>query len=43
MSVGIETPAGKMAVSKMQHSRSSGERRNRDSGWQDGCRQDAAQ
>ena len=38
MSVGIETAAGGMAVSKTPCSRSSGERRDRDSGWLDGCR-----
>jgi len=41
--VGIETLAGEMAVGKTPRSRSSGERRDRDSGWRDGCRQDAAQ
>jgi len=41
--VTIETPAGVMAVGKTQRSRSSGERRDRDAGWRDGCRQDAAQ
>jgi len=43
ISAGIETAAGGMAVAKTLCSRSSGERRNRDSGWQDGCRQDATQ
>ena len=43
MSIGIETPAGEMAVGKTQRSKSSGEHRNRDTSWQDGCRQDAAQ
>jgi len=55
VSVGIETPAGEMAVSKTPRSRvtnlapvsieietprswSSGERRDRDTGWRDGCR-----
>jgi len=38
VSVGIETAAGGMAVSKTPRSRSSGERRDRDSGWRDGCR-----
>jgi len=38
VSVGIETAAGGMAVSKTPRRRSSGESRNRDSGWQDGCR-----
>ena len=38
MSVGIEMSAGGMAVSKMPRSRSSGERRDRDSSWRDGCR-----
>ena len=33
MSGGIETAAGGMAVGKAPHSRSSGERRDRDSGW----------
>ena len=42
MSVGIETAAGGKAVGKPLRSRSSGERRNRDAGWRDGCRQDAA-
>jgi len=43
MSGGIETAAGGMAVGKMPRSRSSRERRDRDSGWQDGCQQDAMQ
>jgi len=43
VSVGIETPAGEIAVGKTQRSRSPGERRNRDAGWRDGCWQDAAQ
>jgi len=43
VSVGIETPAGEMAVGKTPCSRGSGERRGRDAGWRDGCRQDAAQ
>jgi len=44
MSAGIEAAAaGGMAVGKTQRSRSSGERRDRDAGWRDGCRQDAAQ
>ena len=43
MSAGIETAAGWMAVGKMPRSWSSGERRDRDSGWRDGCRQDATQ
>ena len=43
MSVGIETPAGKMAVGKTPCSRGSGDRRGRDAGWRDGCWQDAAQ
>jgi len=43
VSVGIETPAGEMAVGKTQRSRSSGERRNRDGGWREGCWQAAAQ
>jgi len=43
MSAGVEMPAGGMAVGKTPRSRSSGERRDRDSGWRDGCRQDAAQ
>jgi len=48
VSVGIETPAGEMAVGKTPRSRAtylgtSDERRGRDAGWWDGCRQDAAQ
>jgi len=43
MSGGIETAAGGMAVSKTQRSRSTGECQDRNSGWQDGCRQDAVQ
>ena len=43
MSIGIETPAGEMAVVKTQRSMSSGERRNQDAGWRDGCWHDAAQ
>jgi len=43
VSVGIETPAGEMAVGKTPRSRGSGERRDREGGWRDGCRQDAAQ
>ena len=42
VSVGIETVAGKKAVGKPPRSRSSGEHRNRDAGWRDGCLQDAA-
>ena len=41
MSVGIETPAGEMAVGKMQPSRRSGERRDQDAGCRDGCRQES--
>jgi len=37
VSVGIETAAGGMAVSKTPRSRSYGERWDRDSGWRDGC------
>ena len=40
---GIETAAGGMAVGKTPRSRSSGKRRDQDSSWQDGCRQDAVQ
>jgi len=43
MSAGIEMAAGGMAVGKTPRSRSSGERWDRDSGWRDGCRQDAVQ
>jgi len=43
VSVGIETPAGEMAVGKTPRSRGSGERRDRDGGWRDDCQQDAAQ
>jgi len=43
MSAGVETPAGGMAVSKTPRSRGSGERRDPDGGWRDGCRQEAAQ
>ena len=43
MSAGVETPAGVMAVGKTPRSRGSGERQDRDCGWHDGCRQDAAQ
>jgi len=43
MSAGIETAAGRMAVGKTQRSRSSGEHRDSDAGWRDGCQQDAAQ
>jgi len=43
MSSGIETAAGGMADGKTPRSRRSGERRDRDSSWQDGCRQEAAQ
>ena len=43
VSVGIETQAGEMAVGKTPHCRGSGEHRERDAGWRDGCRQDAAQ
>ena len=43
ISAGVETPAGEMAVGKTPRSRGSGERRNRDCGWRDGSRQDAAQ
>ena len=42
MAVG-KTPAGGMAVGKTPCSGGSGERRDRDCGWRDGCRQDAAQ
>ena len=41
VSVGIETPAGKMAVGKTQPSRRSGERRDRDPGCRDGCRHES--
>ena len=43
VSIGIETAAGGIAVSKTPRSRSSGERRDRDASWRDGCQQDAAQ
>jgi len=43
MSAGIEMAAGGMAVGKTQRSRSSGECRDIDAGWRDGCWQDAAQ
>ena len=43
VSVGIEMAAGGMAVGKTPRSRSSGERRDRDSGWRDGCLQDTTQ
>ena len=43
ISAGVETPAGEMAVGETPRSSGSGERRNRDCGWRDGCRQDAAQ
>ena len=43
MSAGVEMPAGGMAVGKTPRSRSSGERRDSDSGWRDGSRQDTAQ
>jgi len=43
MSAGIQTAAAGMAVNKTQRSRSSGEHRDRDAGWRDGCRQDVAQ
>ena len=43
MSAGIETTAGGMAVGKTPRSWSSGKRRDRDSRWRDGCRQDSAQ
>jgi len=43
MSAGIETTAGGMAVGKTPRSWSSGKRRDRESRWQDGCRQDSAQ
>jgi len=43
VSVGIETPAGKMAVGKTQRSSSSGEHWNRDASWRDSCWQYAAQ
>ena len=43
MSAGIQTASGGMAVGKTPHSWTSGECRDRDSGWQDGCRQDATQ
>jgi len=36
MSTRVEMPAGGMAVGKTPRSRSSGERRDRDSGWRDG-------
>jgi len=42
VSVGIETPAGEMVVSKTPRSRSSGKHRDQDSCWRDGCRQDAS-
>ena len=41
VSVGIETPAGEMAVWKTPLSRSSGQRRDQDAGWRDGCLQEA--
>jgi len=43
VSVGIETPSGEMAVGKTSRSRGSGECRDRDGGWRDGCQQDAMQ
>jgi len=43
VSVGIETPSGEMAVGKTPPSRGSGECRDRDGGWRDGCQQDATQ
>ena len=43
VSAGVEMLAGEMAVGKTPCSRGSGERRDRDCGWRDGCRQDAAQ
>jgi len=43
VSIGIETPAGEMAVGKTPHSRGFGEHWDRDGGWRDGCQQDAAQ
>jgi len=43
VSVGIETPAGEMVVGKTLRSRGSGEHRDPDGGWRDGCWQDAAQ
>jgi len=42
VSVGIEMPAGGMAVGKTQRSWSSGEHRDRDAGWPDSCQQDAS-
>ena len=41
MSVGIETPAGGMAVGETPRSRGSGERWDLDAGCRDGCWQDA--
>ena len=41
--VRIETPAGEMVVRKTPRIRGSGEHRDRDGGWRDGCWQDAAQ
>jgi len=43
ISAGVKTPAGEMAVGKMPLSRGSGERRDRDGGWREGCWQAAAQ
>ena len=43
MSAGVETSAGGIAVGKTPLSRGSGERRDRDGGWRDGCRLDASQ
>jgi len=44
MSAGVEMlAAGGMAVGKTPRSKSSGERWGRDSGWRDGCQQDATQ
>jgi len=43
MSAGIVTAASGMAVGKTPCSRSTREHRDRDSGWRDGCWQDAAQ
>jgi len=43
MSAWVEMLAGGMAVGKTPRSRTSGECRDRDASWRDGCRQGVAQ
>jgi len=43
VSAGIEILAGEMAGGKTPRSRGSGQCRDRDGTWRDGCQQDAAQ